>query len=102
MKPKFVLFSRLAAVIALPSLPVLADDLSVSGNITVSGWGQFNAGIDIGPNSESQVNWIPAGSTGTVASDITPAQGIFLWRDTITSTPSAKNKMQLDGGNILA
>jgi len=52
-------------------------------------------GIDIGCYSETSVNWLD----GTTLFDISQDQGSFLWRDNRGGT--VKNKMWLNGGNIL-
>jgi len=82
--------------------PIVGD--SINGNLTVTGWGSFTNGVDWGPNGEVLCNWHPADPTNPVATatfDVVPAQGAFLWRDTITAAPTARNKMKLDPYNAL-
>ncbi|MCX6875379.1 MAG: hypothetical protein NTW21_16460 [Verrucomicrobia bacterium] len=84
--------------------PIVGD--TITGNLTVTGWGKFANGVDLGQNGEVLFNWLPAdlsNPVGTATFDMVQAQGAFLWRDTITAapTPSAKNKMKLDRSNAL-
>ncbi|MEO7097722.1 MAG: hypothetical protein ABI162_00035, partial [Luteolibacter sp.] len=100
MKPKFPLFPSVTSLVLLFSLPAFADDTPVAGNLNYTGWGKFAQGIDMGANSETSFNWLGSKTTGF---DIVEAQGVFLWRDTIITSPvSSKNKMQLDGANALS
>lgn len=100
MKPKFPLFPSLTSLVLFFSLPAFADDTPVAGNLNYTGWGKFGEGIDMGANSETSFNWLGSKTTGF---DIVEAQGVFLWRDTIVTSPaSSKNKMQLDGANALS
>ena len=100
MKPKFPLFPSVTSMVLLFSLPAFADDTPVAGNLNYTGWGKFAEGIDMGANSETSFNWLGSKTTGF---DIVEAQGVFLWRDTIITSPaSSKNKMQLDGANALS
>ena len=84
------------------SAPIAGD--TVNANLTVTGWGKFTNGVDLGPNGEALFNWLPADPSnplGTTSFDIALAQGAFLWRDSITPTPAARNKMRLDPSNNL-
>ncbi|MEI7911085.1 MAG: hypothetical protein WCK77_15725 [Verrucomicrobiota bacterium] len=84
------------------SAPIAGD--TVNANLTVTGWGKFANGVDLGPNGEALFNWLPADPSnplGTTSFDIALAQGAFLWRDSITPTPAARNKMRLDPSNNL-
>jgi hypothetical protein len=82
--------------------PIAGD--TIAGDLTVTGWGGFANGVDIGRNGELSINWLAADSAaplGTASFDIVGTQGAFLWRDTITATPAARNKMRLDPSNTL-
>lgn len=116
MKPRLYksnLFSALSLTVAslaftssplqgTTTLGIETDEFTSSGsefgNLIVPGWGKFNDGIDIGANSESLMNWL----NGILIFDVVQAQGSFLWRDTITPPSSAKQKMRLDGSNVLS
>ncbi|KAB2638695.1 MAG: hypothetical protein DVB25_07210 [Verrucomicrobia bacterium] len=82
--------------------PIVGD--TVNTNLTVAGWGAFANGVDLGRNGELLLNWLPsdaANPLGTATCDISLAQGTFLWRDSITPAPTARNKMRLDSSNNL-
>ena len=49
----------LAAVTLLSALPVTAQTpQTIDGNLTVTGWGKFNDGIDLGANADASFNWL--------------------------------------------
>jgi len=87
---------------AKSATPIVGD--TINTNLTVTGWGGFANGVDLGHNGELLLNWLPADAAnplGTATCDIALAQGAFLWRDSITPVPSARNKMRLDPANNL-
>ena len=73
-------------------------DLSVAGDLSVV------KGIDFGTTSASpalaavQLNYFGGGENAAMF-DLTAALGTIRWRDNLTAT--ARNKMALDGGNLL-
>ena len=100
--PAWVTAIVMLTVYGTIAAPIVGD--TIYGNLTVSGWGKFSGGVDLGQNGEVLVNWLPADLSnpfGTATSDIALAQGAFLWRDTITAAPSARNKMRLAPSNTL-
>jgi len=108
--PQFSSFNPLALITTISILtivdtnatPIVGD--TVNTNLTVTGWGGFANGVDLGSNGELLLNWLPAdiaNPLGTATSDIALAQGSFLWRDSITPAPAARNKMRLDQSNNL-
>ena len=113
MKPRHLQFRRFHLPACLTALALLASHATsatpivgdtVNTNLTVTGWGGFANGVDLGQNGELLLNWLPADAAnplGTAASDIALAQGAFLWRDSITPAPAARNKMKLDASNTL-
>ena len=113
MKPYHLQFSRFNLPASLTALVLLTAHASgttpivgdtINTNLTVTGWGTFANGVDLGCNGELLLNWIPADAAnplGTATSDIAMSQGSFLWRDSITPTLAVRNKMRLDPSNNL-
>lgn len=113
MKPYHLQFSRFNLPASLTALVLLTAHASgttpivgdtINTNLTVTGWGTFANGVDLGCNGELLLNWIPADAAnplGTATSDIALSQGSFLWRDSITPTLAVRNKMRLDQSNNL-
>ena len=102
MKINSLMLPCIAVAIVLPFLPAFAADESVSGNLTVSGWGKFVGGVDVGATSQHTLDWDT--SNFRVLSDINTIQGSFIWRDTYTfnnNIETARTKMLLGSSNLL-
>jgi len=114
MKPFQLQFTQIHLPACLTALVILTNQYAIAkpivgeiinSNLTVTGWGCFTNGVDLGLNGDLLLNWLPANASnplGTATSDIALAQGSFLWRDSITPAPAARNKMRLDSSNNLS
>ena len=97
---QFALAILATVVVLITTNDANGSDQNFEGNLTVTGFGSFDHGIDMGTNSETSINWSP---TGVTMFDIGQSPGSFLWRDTVITTPqsSAANKMELTSTNVL-
>ncbi len=102
MKAKISIFSTVVSSILIMPLPVFAQNALINGNLTVTEWGKFSEGIDIGTSTQYTLDWDALNSV--VNNDINAIQGSFLWRDTYifnNNIVTARNKMFLSSSNQL-